>query len=66
MGVQLVMGAGAVAHVVEAIIAARMCNKRGIKAAHTLGWMAIVLLVGYFGIHSLKQQRARGRVAVSK
>jgi len=35
MGVQVVMAAGALAHVVEAVIAARMCRERGLGTLHT-------------------------------
>ncbi|KAF5838141.1 hypothetical protein DUNSADRAFT_3336, partial [Dunaliella salina] len=61
LGVQAVMAAGATAHLIEAAITGRMCQKRGLKLSHICGWMGITLLVGYFGIHNLKRLSAKSR-----
>ena len=61
LGLQAVMGAAVVAHVVEAAVIVRMCQKRALSCASSSGWVLIVLLVGYFGILEFKLQCARRR-----
>ncbi|KXZ54410.1 hypothetical protein GPECTOR_5g65 [Gonium pectorale] len=61
-GLQVVMGAAIVAHLVETAITANICARNKVSSRDTLGWCGIALLIGYGAIHELNG-RLRKRAA---
>ncbi|KAG2489662.1 hypothetical protein HYH03_011774 [Edaphochlamys debaryana] len=52
-GLQVLFSAVFVIHTVEAMVALRMCLKRKLSTADTLGWLGLTMLLGYPAIHEL-------------